>query len=69
MPMTILNLVSLVIILVAMSNAKAGGYKFDPFHPNALLSASYKVEDGQPMEWKDTVKYRPDVRNSHISQC
>ena len=69
-PMTVLNLASLVIILVAMHNAKAGGYKFDPFNPNALLSASYsKVDDGQPMEWKDQVKYRPDVRDSHISQC
>jgi hypothetical protein len=67
-PMTILNLASLVILLVAMFNAKTGGYKFDPFNPNALLSASYKVEDGQPMEWKDPVKYRPDVRDSHISQ-
>jgi hypothetical protein len=68
-PMTVLNLASLVIILVAIFNAKAGSYKFDPFDPNALLSASYKVEDGQPMEWKDQVKYRPDVRDSHISQC
>jgi len=67
--MTILNLASLVIILIAMFNAKTGGYKFDPFNPNALLSASSKVEDGQPMEWKDPVKYRPDVRDSHISQC
>jgi hypothetical protein len=68
-PMTILNLASLVIILVVVFNAKPGGHKFDPFHPNALLSASYKVEDGQPMEWKDPVKYRPDVRDSYISQC
>ena len=67
-PMTILNLASLVIILLAMFNTKAGGYKFDPFDPNALLSASCKAEDGQPMEWKDPVKYRPDVRDSHISQ-
>ena len=66
-PMTILNLASFVIILVAMFNAKAGSYKFDPFDPKALLSASYKFEDGQPMEWKDQVKYRPDVRDSHIS--
>ena len=68
-PMTILNLASLVIILVAMFDAKAGGHKFDPFDPNALLSASYKIEDGEPMQWKDPVKYRPDVRDSHISQC
>jgi len=65
-PMAILNLASLVIILTAMFNAKAGDYKFDPCDPNALLSASYKVEDGQPMEWKDPVKYRPDVRDSNI---
>jgi hypothetical protein len=68
-PMSIINLASLVIILVAMFHAKAGGHKFDPFDPNALLSASYKIEDGQPMKWKDPVKYRPDVRDSHISQC
>jgi hypothetical protein len=65
-PMTILNLASLVIILVAMFNAKAGGYKFDHFDPNELLSASYEVGDGQPMEWEDQVKYCPDVRDSHI---
>ena len=67
--MTILNLASLVIILVAMFNAKAGRYKFDPFDPNALLSATYKVEDGLPMEWKDQVKYRPVVRADHLSLC
>jgi hypothetical protein len=67
-PMTILNLASLVMILLAMFNAKAGGHRFDPFDPNALLSASYKVKDGH-MKWKDPVKYRPDVRDSHISQC
>jgi len=66
-PMTVLNFASLAIILVAMFNAKSSGYKFDPCDPNALLSASYKVEDGQPMEWKDQVKYRPDVRDSHIN--
>ena len=68
-PMTILNLASLVIILVAMFNATDGAYKFDPFDPTALLSASYKVEEGQPMEWKDPVNYRPDVRDFHISEC
>jgi hypothetical protein len=67
--MTILNLASLVIIFLAMFNAKAGGYKFDPFDPNALLSASYNVEDTRHMKWKDPVTYRPDVRDSHISQC
>ena len=49
-PMTILNFASLVIILVAMFHAKAGSYKFDPFDPKALLSASYKFGNGQPME-------------------
>ena len=68
-PMTILNLASLGIILGAMYNARAGDYKFDPFDPNALLSASYKAKYGQPMEWKDPVQYRPDVRDSHISRC
>ena len=67
--MTILNLASLVILLVAMFNTRAGGHRFDPFDPNALLSASCKIEDGQPMKWKDPVKYRPDVCDSHISQC
>jgi len=69
MPMTILNLAALVIILVAMFNAKASGYKFDPLDPKALLSASYNFLDGQPMEWGDQVNYRPEVRDSHISQC
>ena len=52
-PMTIVNLASLVVLLIAMFNAKRGRYKFDPLKPNALLSASYNIKEGQSIAWED----------------
>jgi hypothetical protein len=50
-----------------MLKAKSGkGYKFDPLKPHALLSASYDTKEGQHIDWEHPVKYRPDVRDSHV---
>ena len=63
-PMTIVNLASLVVLLIAMVHAKkSGGHKFDPLKPHALLEAAYTTEEGQPIEWGHTVKYRTQVRD------
>jgi len=62
-PMTIVNLASFVLLLVAVFNAKRGDYKFDPLTPNALLSASCDTK-GQHIKWEDKVEYGPEVRYS-----
>jgi hypothetical protein len=67
MPMTLVNLASLCVLIRAMYHAKGGGYKYDPLKPNALLAASTDVKDPDaPVEWEDKVKYRRDVRDSHL---
>ena len=43
-------------------------YKFDPLRPHALLAASSDVkDDDQPIEWEDKVKYRRELRDSHVT--
>ena len=67
MPMTLVNIAALCLLIRALYHAKSGGYKFDPLKPNALLAASTDVKnDDQPIEWEDKVKYRSEVRDSHV---
>ena len=69
MPMTLVILAGLVALLMALFSRKRGGYKFDPSKPKALLSARLEAKDGQPIEWEDKVVYRPEVRDSRVSEC
>ena len=39
MPMTIINLASLILLLVAMFRRKKGSFKYDPTNPEVLASA------------------------------
>ena len=63
-PMTALNLVSLIVLLRVMFKAKRGSDQFDPLQPNSLLSASSDVEKGL-LKWEDKVKYHREVRAFH----
>ena len=70
-PMTIVNLASLIVLIMAMIGAKGGGSAFDPLKPRALLlmTAVHRDEEEEneassdPIEWKRPVKYRSEVRN------
>ena len=57
--MTILNLVSLAVILKAVSRSRGGCYEFDPTDPRPLVLAEPRIVEGEPSGWADGVKYRP----------
>jgi hypothetical protein len=59
MPMTILNVVALVVILKAISQSKGGCYELDPTDPRPLVLASHSLAEGDPSGWTDGVSYRP----------
>jgi len=59
MPMTMLNLASFVVVLIAMSRAKRGCYEFDPTDPRPLVLAEPSIAEGEPSGWADGVSYRP----------
>ena len=73
-PMTIVNLASLFVLIIAMINAKGGGSVFDPLKPRALLLMA-AIHDDDPegekaeevpshlSEWEHTVKFRAKVRD------
>jgi len=60
-PMTIVNLASLIILLKVIFKAKRGGYQFDPLQPNSLISASADIRKDS-FEWEDKVEYRQLAR-------
>jgi len=67
MPMTILNVVALVIILIAMFQSKGGCKEFDPTDPRPLVLAAPNLAKGDPSGWTDGVSYRRrEVREYHI---
>jgi len=68
MPMTIINLASLVVTLIAISWAKGRCYEFDPTDPRPLVLADPSVDEGEPSGWADGVTYRRrEVRRFHAS--
>ena len=48
LPMTIVNLASLILLLVAMFKRKKGSFKYDPTDPEVLAAA----KPGDPVEAK-----------------
>jgi len=48
LPMTIINLASLILLLVAMFRRKKGSFKYDPTDPEVLASA----KPGDPVKAK-----------------
>ena len=64
MPMTILNLASLILALV---NAKRSRHECDPTDPRSLVLAESRLNEGEPSGWSDGISYRSrEVRECHI---
>ncbi|KAF9526285.1 hypothetical protein CPB83DRAFT_908542 [Crepidotus variabilis] len=62
LPMTIVNIASLAVILIAICIAKPGvrQYDIDPTDPNSLIMARYDLAKTiEPNEWRDSVTYQP----------
>ena len=58
MPMTILNLASLIFVLISIAKAKRGRYEFDPTDPRPLLLAEPRLDEVDHSGWSDSVLYR-----------
>ena len=68
MPMTILNLASLIIILIARSRAKGDCHEFDPTDLMPLILAEPSLDEEEPSGWADRVTYRfREVCECHVS--
>ena len=68
MPMTILNLASLIIILITRSRAKGGCHEFDPTDLVPLILAEPSLDEEEPSGWADRVTYRSrEVCECHVS--
>ena len=59
LPVTIINLASLVVIVIAKAKEKRGCYEFDPSDPRPLVLAENILAKGDPSGWTDGVSYRP----------
>lgn len=58
MPLTIVNLASLVLMIFAILGTKSGSYKYDPVNAKSLVLADIHVERSDPSGWSDVVIYR-----------
>ena len=58
MPMTILNLASLIIVLISKARAKRDCHEFDPTDPRSLVSAESSLDESDHSGWADGVSYR-----------
>jgi hypothetical protein len=60
LPVTIINLASLFVILIAkVKEKRRGRYEFDPSDPRPLVLAEHLLAEGDPSGWTDGVSYRP----------
>jgi len=77
-PMTLVILAALIVLIIAMTNAKGGGSIFDPLKPGALIllaalhrdkeeeeeeEEEEKGDPSHPSVWGRTVNFRPKVRD------
>jgi hypothetical protein len=58
MPMTILNLASLILVLISMERAKKDCHKLDITDPRSLVLADSHLNDSEPSGWSDGILYR-----------
>jgi hypothetical protein len=58
MPMTIINLASLIIVLISIARAKKGCHEFDLTDPRSLVSAEPSLDVSDHSGWADGVSYR-----------
>jgi len=67
MPMTIINLSSLIIVLISITKAKRGCHEFDLTDPRSLVSAEPSLDESDHSGWADGVSYRSrEVRECQI---
>ena len=67
MPMTILNLASLIVMSISMVRVKRSGHESDPTDPRSLVLAESHLDESEPSGWGDGVSYRSrEVRECHI---
>ena len=67
MPMTILNLASLVVVLISIARAKSGCHEFDLTDPRSLVLAEPILNESESSGWADGVSYRArEVREHHL---
>ena len=67
MPMTILNLASLIIVLISIGRAKRDCHEFDPTDPRSLVCAEFSLDESDHSGWEDSVSYRSrEVRECRI---
>jgi len=67
MPMTILNLSSLIIVLISIAKAKGGCHELDLTDPRTLVFAESSLDESEPSGWADSVLYRSrEVRECHM---
>ena len=67
MPMTILNLASVIMVITSILRAKEGCYEFDPTDLRSLLLADPRLDENEPSGWADGVSYRSrEVSEYHI---
>ena len=57
MPMTIINLVSLLLLLTAIFIGEPGGEKIDPTDPKQLIYSMYTPIDLDNSGWEDKVTF------------
>lgn len=58
MPMTILNLASLIITLITTARPKRRRHEFDPTDPRPLVLAEPSLDESEDSGWADGVLYR-----------
>jgi len=58
MPMTILNLASLIVMSISIARAKKGCQEFDLTDPRSLVLAKSHLDEGEPSGWADGLSYR-----------
>ena len=57
MPMTIINLASIIILICALRMARKSDQRFDPTDPRPLMYAASVDRAAVPDEWKDKVSF------------
>ncbi len=65
MPMTLVNLSSLVLVIVILTMAKGKGYNFDPTEMRRLLTAEVDTTEHQLGGWDGKIQYQ---RRHEVSQ-
>ena len=67
MPMTVLNLASLIVVLISIARAKRDCHEFDVTDLRSLVLAESSLDESEPSGWADSVSYHSrEVRECQI---